>query len=101
MANYLTTDTELTSVADAIRTKGGTSADLTYPTGFVSAINAIPTGGSIDPKYLTFTGNLDYFNNRSVITELLQENKTLVSISITYANHMFSNQNDYTDFNPT
>lgn len=42
---YLTTDTELASVADAIRTKGGTSAQLTYPTGFVSAINAIPTGG--------------------------------------------------------
>lgn len=41
---YLTTDEELTSVADAIRTKGGTSSPLVYPTGFVSAINAIPTG---------------------------------------------------------
>lgn len=45
MADYLTTDVELTSVANAIRTKGGTSAALTYPTGFVSAIQAIPTGG--------------------------------------------------------
>jgi len=45
MADYLTTDTELTSVANAIRTKGGTSSSLVYPTGFVSAINAIPTGG--------------------------------------------------------
>ena len=45
MADYLTTDTELTSVADAIRTKGGTSASLAYPAGFVNAINAIPTGG--------------------------------------------------------
>ena len=45
MADYLTTDTELTSVANAIRTKGGTSAQLVYPTGFVSAIEAIPTGG--------------------------------------------------------
>ena len=45
MANYLTTDTELTSIANAIRTKGGTQAQLTYPTGFVSAINDIPTGG--------------------------------------------------------
>lgn len=42
---YITTDTELTSVANAIRTKGGTSAQLVYPTGFVSAIEAIPTGG--------------------------------------------------------
>jgi len=46
MANYLTTDTELTSIANAIRTKGGTNAQLTFPTGFVTAINNISTGGS-------------------------------------------------------
>jgi len=45
MADYLVTDTELTSIANAIRTKGGTSASLTFPTGFVSAINDIQTGG--------------------------------------------------------
>lgn len=45
MAEYITTDTELTSVADAIRAKGGTSAALAYPAGFVSAINNIPSGG--------------------------------------------------------
>lgn len=45
MANYITTDTELTSVADAIRAKGGTSAPLAFPDGFVSAVEAIPTGG--------------------------------------------------------
>ena len=45
MADYLTTDTELTSVANAIRTKGGTSASLVYPTGFVTAIQNIPSGG--------------------------------------------------------
>ena len=47
MADYLTTDTELTSVANAIRTKGGTSAALTYPTGFVSAIEAISAGTDV------------------------------------------------------
>lgn len=36
---------DLTSVANAIRTKGGTSAQLAFPAGFVSAIDAIPTGG--------------------------------------------------------
>lgn len=45
MANYLTTDTDLTAVANAIRTKGGTSAPLTFPAGFVSAVEAIETGG--------------------------------------------------------
>ena len=54
MADYLTTDAELTSVADAIRTKGGTSASLAYPAGFVSAIEAIPTGGGT-PKTVTIT----------------------------------------------
>ncbi len=38
-------DSDLTSVANAIRTKGGTSAQLAFPSGFVSAIQNIPTGG--------------------------------------------------------
>jgi len=41
--DYLTTDTELASVANAIRTKGGTSTALVYPDGFVSAIQNIST----------------------------------------------------------
>lgn len=55
MALYLAEDTDLTSVANAIRTKGGTSSQLVFPTGFVSAINAIPTGSSasIDTKTVT------------------------------------------------
>ena len=31
-------DSKLTQVADAIRTKGNTSADLQFPSGFISAI---------------------------------------------------------------
>lgn len=42
---YLTTDVELTSIANAIRAKVGTSAPLEYPDGFVSAIENIPSGG--------------------------------------------------------
>lgn len=38
-------DSDLTSVADAIRAKGGTSAQLAFPTGFVDAVDAIETGG--------------------------------------------------------
>lgn len=44
MADYLVTDTELTSIADAIRTKGDTSADLSFPIEFISAIQSIQTG---------------------------------------------------------
>lgn len=45
MANYLASDTDLTAVANAIRAKGGTSVQLTFPNGFVSAVEAIDTSG--------------------------------------------------------
>lgn len=45
MSNYIVSDTDLTSVANAIRTKGGTSASLAFPAGFVQAIGDIPSGG--------------------------------------------------------
>lgn len=45
MTDYLTNDTDLTSVANAIRTKGGTSASIEFPSGFVTAIENIPSGG--------------------------------------------------------
>lgn len=59
MANYLATDTDLTAVANAIRTKGGTSAQLAFPADFVSAIAAIPTGSgsNVQTATGTFTGD--------------------------------------------
>ena len=58
MANeYYTTTQELTSVANAIRTKGGTSAQLVFPSGFVTAINNLewnPNAASM-PIY-TYSG---------------------------------------------
>lgn len=44
MAEYLTNTTDLTLVANAIRTKGGTTEPLTYPDEFVTAIQAISLG---------------------------------------------------------
>lgn len=44
MAELLTNTTDLTKVAAAIREKGGTSDPLVYPSGFISAIQAIRTG---------------------------------------------------------
>lgn len=35
-------DADLTSVASAIRSKGGTSGSLVFPSGFVSAVNDLP-----------------------------------------------------------
>lgn len=58
MTDYLVDGSDLTSIANAIRTKGGTSASLEFPTEFVSAINAIPTGGgAVEEKQVNF---IDY-----------------------------------------
>lgn len=46
MSDYKVTDSELISIANAIRTKGGTSSPLAFPNGFTSAVEAIPAGGS-------------------------------------------------------
>lgn len=58
-------DADLTSVANAIRTKGGTSAQLAFPSGFVSAIGAI-SGSSVYMAQYTLTGDtpwVDFLNN--------------------------------------
>ena len=51
MAEYLTNTADLTAVANAIRAKGGTAAQLVYPSGFVSAIQAIETGAVEDLEW--------------------------------------------------
>lgn len=51
-------DSSLISIADAIREKGGTDADLVFPSGFISAIEAIEASGEIPEGYIKPTGNL-------------------------------------------
>lgn len=58
MANYITTESDLTQVANAIRAKGNTSAQLEYPDDFVTAIQNIPAPGVI--SQLTVTQNGTY-----------------------------------------
>lgn len=53
--NYLVSDTELTSIANAIRTKGETTDPLVFPAGFVSAVEDISTGGGGDAPLYIFT----------------------------------------------
>ena len=59
MAEYLTNDTDLKKVADAIRVKSGTSVPLVYPSGFVTAIQSIDITGGIKPATLTITSSAD------------------------------------------
>lgn len=58
MATKTVQDSSLTAVANAIRAKTGGSGNLTFPAGFISAINDIPAGGgggaSVPPKDVNF-----------------------------------------------
>ena len=57
MADYLTNDTDLKKVADAIRAKGGTTAPLVFPDGFSAAVGAISTAPDTQEKAVTITEN--------------------------------------------
>lgn len=52
-------DADLTTIANAIRTKGGTSAKLSFPADFVSAIEAISGGGGLEYETGTYTPSSD------------------------------------------
>ena len=56
MTEYLTNTADLTTVANAIREKGGTSEQLACPDGFVAAIQAIQTGVPLQIAITTNAG---------------------------------------------
>ncbi len=82
MANYVVSDTTLAAVADAIRTKGGTSAQLSFPQGFVDAIAAIETGGgnSIYMSQYTTTGDVTIATFLSAINYEVHSDNCLLLI---------------------
>lgn len=76
-------DADLTSVANAIRTKGGTSAQLAFPQGFVDAIDAIETGGGGDARLLhfeTFVPTERYYNGNYLYKNLVPSGNCAVAV---------------------
>lgn len=77
MANeYAVNRADLTSVANAIRTKGETSAQLVFPSGFVAAIEGIKGGGDLNFYIVGGTAqpsnpkeNTIWINTSTAITE--------------------------------
>ena len=81
MAYRKVNDNSLASVANAIRSKGGTSDALVFPDGFVSAISAIQTGGGgtassakwNDVTFIDYDGSILYsysLEEAQALTEL-------------------------------
>ena len=62
MPKYIVEGSDLTSVANTIRTKGGTSGSLSFPNGWNSAINAISGGGGLEYEEGTWTPSVDTTN---------------------------------------
>lgn len=73
---YLTDGDDLTSVANAIRAKSGGSSQLAFPAGFVSSIQAIPSGGG--GNQYTFS-SYTLAANSSINTAINNANIPLVS----------------------
>lgn len=67
-------DAGLTSIADAIREKAGTSDSLAFPTGFAEAIAAISAGGGDAPD---LWGNSTFDSGSFTITPVVQPNFTV------------------------
>ena len=76
MSNYLVDGADLTSIANAIRTKGGTSAQLAFPQGFVDAVEAIETGGGYVAE--------DFFNQALPTGPIVYNGAPPSSNSVTY-----------------
>lgn len=69
MADYLVTDTELTSIANAIRTKGDTNGTLSFPSGFISAINNISSTPAVSTGSVLVLDDLDIINGLYIDTD--------------------------------
>ena len=84
MANYKVSDIELTSIADAIRTKGGTNTSLSFPSEFITAIEnlSISSGETISSGTSAIGINDVLDNNGSTIrtiTAVSLKNDTVTS----------------------
>lgn len=73
-------DSDLTSVANAIRTKGGTSAQLAFPAGFVSAIGDLSTGTGYSVSAVMAQGTEKIFT-----TDDLSVVKRYLTVTVTYS----------------
>lgn len=72
MADYLVTDTELTSIANAIREKTGSNDNISFSNGFVNAIKSIPAGiaPSNDVNFYDYDGTILYSYSASEFAQL-------------------------------
>lgn len=81
--DYLVSGTDLTAVADAIRTKSGGSSSLAFPNGFVNEVNGIQTGYPLDDVVMRNYGSgaVTLPNATAILTHSFFNNTAITSIS--------------------
>ena len=80
MADYIVNRDDLSSVADTIRSKGGTTEPLEFPDGFSEAVKNIRNSQSVQPDWnindetgTAYIKNRPFYAGDPVLTELLPE----------------------------
>lgn len=78
-------DANLTAVADAIRSKGSTTEQLSFPDGFVSAVEGIQAGDGADTGLeALIVGTLTdlYSETESVYANVFYTNQSIVNVTL-------------------
>lgn len=105
MANYLINDTQLTSVADAIRAKSGSNEGISFPNGFISEIGNISgTQGqdyTIEDALVSSSEELTIYENPRItnlrsyaLTSLINLKKVKLNNCTNISEHAFSTQDN-------
>lgn len=85
MANeYAVNQADLTAVADAIRSKGGTSDALSFPNGFVSAVSAIQTGTGGGTTVQRTAGKMTLTGDYTTINRGFQPDAIYITLGDTF-----------------
>lgn len=89
MANYKVVnadqlDADLESVANAIRSKGGTAEELAFPDGFISAVENMETGGGGDlPAGYSRVDYIYFDGSQAVDTRIICNQDTQIRLAFT------------------
>lgn len=96
--NYLTTDTELTSIASAIRSKTGRSVDIEYPTEYASEIGRLePVEKTV--RFMDYDGTILYSYTPEAFLDLsaMPPNPSHTGLTAQGWNWTFSDAQEYVE----
>lgn len=98
MADYLTTDTEITSIANALRTASRTSDSIVYPNGFLNLLSqgiiVNLSNDTVTPATL-LSGKTAHNSSGTLITGTMEQTITNVTVSNGSVSKISGTADDY------